>query len=319
MKEICCKSFFKTQPTVIVLVILNLSCNSHRSKSSDEAKSDSFNYRAKFFIETKQYDSAWYAINKSLFWDSNNWGAYNNRAILKYRTGSPESDVVPDFEKALHLKPDYEISLYSLANYYEDIKAYEKAVKASNEYFLVALNHDFDSTEPIRRLQQRCEKRITESGKIIDGVSVSQAITFYDSVNSVIDEAVPVEQKFIDKLAHAMQYIRTKKGTDAIDIPLLKKSLDSASKSSKNKIAKLLAMKEIDSTIGLKQTVLEYAFLYDKAFKGVFKSYIEDLSSKNLTIIISSSTNLEPSLLEIKRKELKLKEARLAFKSKYQL
>ncbi|MGZ3955408.1 MAG: tetratricopeptide repeat protein, partial [Flavisolibacter sp.] len=148
---------------ILIVVVLNGSCNSPRLKAIYRAKSDSCNYRARYFFETNQYDSASYAIEESLIWDSTNWGAYNNRAILKFHTGRQESEVVADFEKALNLKPDYEISLFSLANYYEEIKAYEKAVKACKQYSFVARTHDFDSTEAIRRLQERCEEHIKKS------------------------------------------------------------------------------------------------------------------------------------------------------------
>ena len=98
-------------------------------------KSDSLNTKAYEFIETKNFDSAEYYISRSLYFDSSNYGAYNNRAILKFRKNEPKEEVVADFETALKLNPSYEISLISLVNYYDIINDYKNVIKSSKRYF----------------------------------------------------------------------------------------------------------------------------------------------------------------------------------------
>lgn len=111
------------------------------SQRHDIEKSVSFNLRAGYFFKQKLYDSALYEIEQSLRYDPKNWGAYNNRAILRFRTGQAEEQVVKDFRKALEIKPNYEISLYSLANYYmafirnDVLKHYSIDVTQSNHNY----------------------------------------------------------------------------------------------------------------------------------------------------------------------------------------
>jgi tetratricopeptide (TPR) repeat protein len=159
---------------VSVICIFLVSCTSFSQKRGIK-KSDSFSVKAKFFLQQKQYDSAWYAIGQALRYDRKNWAAYNNRAILKFKTGQSENEVVKDFKKALALNPNYEISLYSLANYYDEIQQYQKAIDACDNYIKMSQSNDFDSVASIDRLRQVCYQRLAESQKIVDGVSLLQA------------------------------------------------------------------------------------------------------------------------------------------------
>lgn len=304
---------------ILIIVVLNGSCSSPRLKAIYRAKSDSCNYRAGYFFETNQYDSASYAIEESLIWDSTNWAAYNNRAILKFHTGRPESEVVADFEKALDLKPDYEISLYSLANYYEEIKAYKKAVNACKQYSLIALTHDFDSTEAIRRLQQRCEEHIAKSQIIIDRISVNQAMAFYDSIRIVMNESLPIEQRFLDKLAKTAATIWSKRKRESLDVAALRNCLDSAKKVNQIKFDRISQITEVDSTIGYKKICIEYASFFRKLYHTSLKHYIDDLSTKNPFDIYESTRRLRPELMKIKQMERRFIKTQTDFKTKYLL
>jgi tetratricopeptide (TPR) repeat protein len=296
--------------------IVLVSCESFSQKRNVE-KSDSFNIRAKFFVQQKQYDSTLYEIEQALRYDPKNWAAYNNRAILKFKMGRPENEVVKDFKKALELKPNYEISLYSLANYYDEIGQYQKAIEACNNYTKMSHSNDFDSVASIDRLRQVCYQRVAESRKIVDGVSVLQARKFYDSINTALDEATPIEHRFLDKVARTMLLVYNKGDTSSIDVTTLRIGLDSALSANERKIDKIKRIREVDSSLGYKQIVLDYILSFDEVYKGLFKSYIDDLSTKDVSRIKQSSIGLQSPMKAIKQKELLFKQSKTDFKKKY--
>lgn len=204
-----------------------------------------------------------------------------------------------------------------MANYYEDIEDYGKALQACDNYIKLSYQNDFDSVDAIYRLQNRCKRHIAESNKMIDGISFTRALAFYDSINTVIDETVPIEQRFIDKLAQSGFEVIKKNSALSIDIVGLKKGLDSARKASQIKIEKIRQITEVDSAISYKHVVLSYASIFDNAFNGAFKSHLDDLSTKNIQIVVESWDKLMPTLKKIKQAEARFKLAQKEFHNKY--
>jgi tetratricopeptide (TPR) repeat protein len=61
------------------------------------------------------------------------------------RQNKSKEEVIADYKKALEQKPNYEISLYSLTNYYFEIKDYENTITNANIYLDYSKKENFDT------------------------------------------------------------------------------------------------------------------------------------------------------------------------------
>jgi tetratricopeptide (TPR) repeat protein len=118
----------------IIPFLIFLSCNGNNTVASKNwARSNELTHRSKRLLEKNVLDSAENLITEAIRLDPTNYEAYNNRAYLKSKLKRPPSEVIADLEKALSLKPDYDIAIFSFPNYYFSIKDYKKAIKYSNK------------------------------------------------------------------------------------------------------------------------------------------------------------------------------------------
>jgi len=125
---------------VFILSILT-SCDSQKnSKESTRLSNES-----KSLLENNKIEEAEIVVKKSIQLDPTNYAAYNNRAFIKLRQKKPKEEIIADYKKALQLKPNYDISLYSLTNYYFEIKDYESTIANANIYLDYSVKEDFDT------------------------------------------------------------------------------------------------------------------------------------------------------------------------------
>lgn len=118
-----------------------LSCNNTKNeKESDRLSNDS-----KILLEENKLEEAQTILQKAIELDPNNYVAFNNRAYLKIKQNKSSEEILLDFRKALDLRPDYEISLYSLANYFHKIKDYKSAIENADIYLEYAKKNKFDN------------------------------------------------------------------------------------------------------------------------------------------------------------------------------
>lgn len=118
-----------------------LSCNNTENKKKSERLSN----ESKVLLEDNKLEEAQTIIQKSIELDPENYVAFNNRAYLKIKQNKSSEEILSDFRKALNLKPNYEISLYSLANYFHEIKDYKSAIENANIYLEYARRNKFDN------------------------------------------------------------------------------------------------------------------------------------------------------------------------------
>ena len=126
--------------SIIFLLFTISSCNSQTNKKESTRLSN----ESKLLLQDNKIDEAEKVIEKSIQLDPTNYAAYNNRAFVKMRQNKPKEEVIADYRKALQQKPNYEISLYSLANYYFEIKDYDNTIKNADIYLDYSQKENFD-------------------------------------------------------------------------------------------------------------------------------------------------------------------------------
>lgn len=129
----------------VAYLILYLSFFTGCNTNDNEKESTRLTNESKTFLQNNKFDEAQIVIEKAIRLDPNNYAAYNNRAYLKIKQNKPSEDVLADLKKALEIKPNYEIALYSLANYYFEIKDYDKTIQNVNVYLKYAATENFDT------------------------------------------------------------------------------------------------------------------------------------------------------------------------------
>ena len=112
---------------LLSLVILFISCKQN-SISSNLEESNELTHLSKRLLSQRKLDSAELVLRKALSLDDGNYEAYNNLAFLKNQRGEVSTEIIKFYEKALSIKPDYDVSIYSLGNYYHSIEDYENAI-----------------------------------------------------------------------------------------------------------------------------------------------------------------------------------------------
>lgn len=124
----------------ILLLSILTSCKSQtNSKESTRLSNES-----EILLQDNKIEEAERVVEKSIQLDPTNYAAYNNRAFIKIQQNKPQEEVIADYKKALELKPSYEISLYSLANYYFEIKDYENTIANASIYLDYSKKENFD-------------------------------------------------------------------------------------------------------------------------------------------------------------------------------
>ncbi len=126
---------------VLLLSILT-SCQSQ----TNIKESTKLSNKSKILLLEDKIDEAEIVVEKSIQLDPTNYAAYNNRAFIKTKQNKPKEEVIEDYKKALRLKPNYDISLYSLTNYYFEIKDYESTIANANIFLDYSVKEDFDKT-----------------------------------------------------------------------------------------------------------------------------------------------------------------------------
>lgn len=128
----------------IIQLILTLSVLTACTSKQDEKESTQLSNQSKILLQDGKLDEALIVVEKSIQLDPTNYAAYNNRAYINAEKNKPSEQVLADYYKALSIKPDYDISLYSLANYYHSIKNYDSTIARANIYFDYADKYNFD-------------------------------------------------------------------------------------------------------------------------------------------------------------------------------
>jgi len=300
--------------TSLYLILLFCNCNQRADKSKEfEKKSNQLVLKSKTLLDNNQLDSAQVYLQNALSLDPNNYAAYNNRAILKFKLNFPPESIIVDFEKSLEIKHDYDDALYSLTNYYFEIKDYQNAIKAADDYFMFArvVENDSAMTKHILLIK----KTSKNYAKMIDGVSVSRAISYYDSINFVHNETKLHQQRYIDKITMLIQDIRNFRQIQVTNAEL-KQLLDSAKKMGQLRFSKIENITEIDSNVNLKHTVLVYTSKFNVFYK-LCSDYLANLEKIKQVGLFIIGSKIVPKLAEIKEAEKDYLRVRNEFKIKY--
>jgi tetratricopeptide (TPR) repeat protein len=125
---------------LLLLLTSLLSCHS----TNDKNESTKLSHQSKILIEEQKFDEAKIVIDKAIELDPINYVAYNNRAYLGIRQKKSSTEILYDLKRSLDIKPDYEIALYTLTNYYFEIKDYNKSIESGNIYLNYAKKRQFD-------------------------------------------------------------------------------------------------------------------------------------------------------------------------------
>lgn len=88
---------------------------------------------AKLMLRYSKYDEAEEAFTKAIKYDKNNHEAYYYRGCAKVNA-TKYKDAIPDFEKAIELKPDYADAYFNLGRTYFLLNNEDKAC----EYYQLA-------------------------------------------------------------------------------------------------------------------------------------------------------------------------------------
>lgn len=279
-------------------------------------KSDSLNTLTEYYFNKNQFDSARYFSELAILSDSTNCRSYNNRAVCKFRQNRFAIDVIQDFKTSLKLNPSYNVALFSLANYYDEVNDYKNAIDACDHYIFQNSIYNFSDSSHLGRIK-RIILKIKKYQKFKVNISYKRAMVFYDSVNVIFNNLGKVQQqRFVNKISSVlMDMIINKKSITGVD------DLDKLSKiatlANTNDIAYIKSILEIDSTLNYKNTVLNFCFLYKNFYNHKIPGFIYCLKSKDVVLIKNSIASITPVLLQIKTGELVLKEAKLHFKEKY--
>jgi tetratricopeptide (TPR) repeat protein len=302
------------------LIILSCigGCIPGQNTSERAERSDSLNIRARFFLEKGKLDSAKVLIAQALELNPNNYAAYNNRAYLKWKEKRPSIEVVKDYELSLNLSPNYQVALYSLANYYFEVKDYRNALNTANDYIERSKTNDFDPSfmDQVVRIKEKSEWKIFGYNRVVDGTTLGQAIAFFDSMNRAIDQARPTQQTFIDKLTFSIIEL-SEKGRTSIDIKQLKIDLDSAILAGEQELARIEKVNEIDKKINYRQNVLDYILLRNSIYKNEFRESLGFLEKAEAKGFKMRSEEILNRLLQLKNLELEFKQSQRNFKNKY--
>jgi tetratricopeptide (TPR) repeat protein len=143
--NVSCK---KNAPSVMKLYsfVLLLSILTSCQSQTNIKESTKLSNKSKILLLEDKIDEAEIVVEKSIQLDPTNYAAYNNRAFIKTKQNKPKEEVIEDYKKALRLKPNYDISLYSLTNYYFEIKDYESTIANANIFLDYSVKEDFDKT-----------------------------------------------------------------------------------------------------------------------------------------------------------------------------
>jgi hypothetical protein len=296
----------------IIVVIILFGCSPKKHSVPSKIKSDSLSLRSKFYFENNQFDSARYCVDQSLLLDSTNFVAYNNRAVLKNKENRPSLEILADFKTSLRLNPGYEIALFSIANYYDEIKDYKNVINACNQYIFQSDVEDVEHIEAINKLSIKAQKY----EKLTAGISTSTAVAFYDSISIILKRTKPAQQLFIKQLAKETVNILSNKNSNH-KIKYLNSLLDNAIIMNKKEFEYINLLNEIDSTINYKGAMLEYNTILKDAYIGAFKPFLFCVQTKDDLLIRNCIASLKPNIAEIKKAEEKLKKFSVAFKNKY--
>jgi Tfp pilus assembly protein PilF len=297
-----------------ILVIVIYSCSSKPGISKHDAKkSNELTQQSKAFLDNNQLDSAEVYLSEALKFDPENYAAFNNRAILKFKLNKPNDAIVKDFNKSIEINPHYDVALASLANYYFEIKDYVNTVKACNNFISHSRKTQIDKSqiEHIYAIKETAQNYT----RIVDGTAVFRAISYYDSINLAIKETSEITQTFINKIAAIVKDNSKYKG--AVTYFDLGRLLDSANLHLKRRINNIKKISEVDSKINYRQKVLDHAMLLNSLLENEFKDYLHGKEYMGVLGINKMSRVIVPKLRQIKEAELKMLTAREEFKLKY--
>ena len=300
--------------TCYLLILIFISCNSKTTPNFHKHHSDSLNLIAQHLLQEKKWDSAKYFVDQALFWDSTNFGAYNNRAVANFKLNGESEQIAADFEKAIKLNPGYEISLFSLAVYYNEIKDFKKVIEACNRY---EFQRNWDDTAHMREINELKLKALNYE-KVIGNVTINQAINFFDSINNIIDRTHPTQQHFIDTLGQSMRNILTGK-TSPVNVRYLQKCLDSAIIMNNWEFKSINLVNEIDSSIAYKNAVIKSISVFKIAYNQDFPKFIYCLSIAERGVLKNCLASLNMKLKKIYAAETDFKNAKANFKKKYSI
>lgn len=117
-----------------ISMIFFVCCDQSGVSSKNIEKLNKLNYLSQSLIFNNKLDSAKLVIQQALKLDSEDYVAYNNRALVKIKEGLPEKEILADYRRCLQLNPNYDIAIYSLANYYFIIADYQDCLTAATKY-----------------------------------------------------------------------------------------------------------------------------------------------------------------------------------------
>lgn len=158
-----------------------MSCNN----AKNERESENLCNQSKILLQENKLKEAEIIIQKAILLDPDNYVAYNNRAYLKIKQNKSSEEILTDFRESLKLKPDYEISLYSLANYFHEIKDYKSAIENATVYLDYANKRDFDKKliQSIYGLRGDAEYMSREFNEAIPDIKIALTLDSNDAAS----------------------------------------------------------------------------------------------------------------------------------------
>jgi hypothetical protein len=299
----------------LISIFFLTACQSKKTTyEHNSAKSGLLILRSNSFFKINKLDSAKYYINQALLLDSLNCGAYNNRAILKFKENRPSNEVIFDFETSLRLCPGFETALYSLANYYYEIKDYKKVIKACNSYELQSDKIDSIHIREINGLNSIA----LQKQKLIGNISISQAVSFYDSVNSTLESANSLQMRFNTNLTAICKRIMLNEIITG-EFDYLNVQFDSLMLFRKKAFNEISELQEIDSTLNYKLNVLNYLTIVITSYEACFSRLLYCFKTRDVILIRNCLASMNPFSIKIKKAQNDLKMFKKDFEKKYEL
>jgi tetratricopeptide (TPR) repeat protein len=173
---------------ILVAVTFSLffvtSCHPKNSKTAREL-SFLLARQSDTLLREGKLDRGQILIDKALQLYPNNYIAFNNRAYIKIQQNKPEQSVIADLTRAIAIWPEYDIGLYSLANYYVTINDYENTIKISSRYLALQLTKNLNQrmVQHIHLIIGESEKNLLQFDKAIIDLKKALEINPDDKVS----------------------------------------------------------------------------------------------------------------------------------------
>jgi tetratricopeptide (TPR) repeat protein len=299
---------------IFFLLVLFTGCRSNGNQQ-DVIQSRKLCEKAEEFISKRDFNSGEKLIRQALDLDINNSRGYNDLAYIKFHSRADRDTVLMYYSKSIQIAPHYDVALYSIANFYYEIKDYKSTIEACNEFIDKAHIQSLGSTE-IQHISDIKENSIKYC-ELVGGVPKYKAMQFFDTINNIMGETRGSQQKFIDKLTLILQDMANYKGK--VTYRELQKLLQDAIKSSTRRIISINRIAEVDSASRYKETCINYSYVFKDMLEDECAYYLNDKEHLGILGMRRLGMEISPKLKKIKKAELLMRKSKDNFRKKFNL